>query len=275
MNDFAILKKQAIHVRQKIISAADYCYEKVHWGSSLSCVEILLSLIADVSNWTKKDVKNNERDMIIVSKGHVALAYYSVMEECGLLNEKFIEKFQKNGSRYPEELVKDSVLKTECTTGSLGLGLPYAVGVALRNNRKGHGNRIFCLVGDGECDEGSIWEAVMLASQLRLNNLTLVIDLNGLQADGETKEIIDWSGMENIFHAFGWKARKVDGHNFEELHSALTEKNKVPSVVIAKTVKGKGISFMENDFAWHDQVLNKDLLQKAKEEVGLSSVAAK
>ena len=112
----------------------------------------------------------------------------------------------------------------------------------------------------------------MLASQLKLDNLTLIIDLNGLQADGETKKIIDWSGIEAIFNAFGWKTRKVNGHNFEELRLALIEKSKVPSVVIAETIKGKGISFMENDFSWHDQVLNKDLLQKAKEEVGLNSV---
>lgn len=272
MKDFLFLKKQAMHVRQRIISAADYCNEKVHWGSSLSCVEILLSLMSDVSNLTKKNVENNDRDIIIVSKGHAALAYYAVMEECGLLEGNFIADYQKNGSKYPEELVKDESLNIECSTGSLGIGLPYAVGVAIQGKRKGDMKRIFCLVGDGECDEGSIWEAIMLASQLKLDNLTLIIDLNGLQADGETKKIIDWSGIEAIFNAFGWKTRKVNGHNFEELRLALIEKSKVPSVVIAETIKGKGISFMENDFAWHDQVLNKHLLQKAKEEVGLSSV---
>ena len=225
-----------------------------------------------VTNLTKKNIENKDRDIIIVSKGHAALAYYAVMEECGLLEENFIADYQKNGSKYPEELVKDESLRIECSTGSLGMGLPYAVGVAIREKRKGEKKRIFCLVGDGECDEGSIWEAVMLASQLKLGNLTLIIDLNGLQADGETKEIIDWSGMGAIFNSFGWKTRNVNGHNFEKLHLALIEKSEVPTVVIAETVKGKGISFMENDFAWHDQVLNKHLLQKAKEEVGLSSV---
>ena len=265
------LEKMAQNVRKKMISVADYCRNSlIHWGSSLSCVEILLSVIGDVSNISNVDREDKSRDLLIISKGHAALAYYAVLEECGLLEKTFAEEYQKNGSRYTEELTINPDLMIECSTGSLGLGLPYAVGLAIKDKREGNdGRRIFCLVGDGECDEGSNWEAVMLASQQHLDNLTLIVDRNGLQLDGDTELILSQANLSNRLGAFDWKVKEAEGHDFKSLREGLLMKQEKPLAVIAHTVKGKGISFMENDFSWHEKNLQGKLLQRAKEEVGL------
>ena len=269
MKETEHLQNMARNVRRKIITTADYCHEKVHWASSLSCVEILLSIICDHSNISDSGVEAQRRDLLIVSKGHAALAYYAALEECGLLTQSFVPEYQKNGSRYPEELVKDEGLFIECPTGSLGLGLPFAVGLAIRNKRRGSCQRIFCVTGDGECNEGSNWEAMMLASQMGLDNLSLIVDRNGLQLDGSTEAILSCANLPNRLRAFGWSAREANGHDFAALHDALMPEPGTPQAVVAYTVKGKGISFMENDFTWHDRKLSGDLLRLAKAEVGL------
>lgn len=269
MKEIEHLENMARNVRRRIITTADHCHEKVHWASSLSCVEILLSIICDHSNISDSDIETQRRDSLIVSKGHAALAYYAVLEECGLLTQSFVPEYQKNGSRYPEELVKDEGMFIECSTGSLGLGLPFAVGLAIRNKRRGSRKRIFCVTGDGECNEGSNWEAIMLASQMGLDNLSLVVDRNGLQLDGSTESILDCTNLLNRLRAFGWFAHEADGHDFIALHDALRPEPGAPQAVIAHTVKGKGISFMENDFTWHDRKLSGNLLRMAKDEVGL------
>lgn len=267
--DWALYKERAKRIRQKIISAADYCHEKVHWASSLSCVEILLYIMSNASNFADKSIDHKDRDVLIVSKGHAALAQYAVMEELELIKDNFVETYQKNGSNYPEELMKDEKMCIECSTGSLGLGLPYAVGMAVYAKRRNIRKKIFCVMGDGECDEGSVWEAIMLASQQKLDNLYLVVDLNGLQADGDTNEIISWANIQKQIEAFGWNVLYADGHDFNDLDKAFHVVKDRPAAIIAKTVKGKGISFMENDFTWHDRILDKDLLKQAKMESGL------
>lgn len=268
-SDLAIYKEQAKHVRQKIISIADYCHERVHWASSLSCVEILVYIMSGASNFTDKEVRDEERDVLIVSKGHAALAQYAVMCELGLIGEEFVELYQKNGSNYPEELVKDKSLYVECSTGSLGMGLPYAIGMAIFTKRRGIRKKIFCVMGDGECDEGSVWEAIMLASQQKLDNVFLIIDLNGLQADGDTDDIISWRNIERQLKEFGWNVSSVEGHDFNELSTSFKSITGKPTAIIARTVKGKGISFMENDYLWHDRILNKKFLEQAKMEIGI------
>ncbi|MEY8430300.1 transketolase [Lachnospiraceae bacterium 48-42] len=262
-------KEHAKHVRQKIISVADYCHERVHWASSLSCVEILVYIMSGASNFADKKVHSEKRDVLIVSKGHAALTWYAVMSELELIEEDFVKQYQQNGSNYPEELVKDKSLHIECSTGSLGLGLPYAVGMAITAKRRGSNKKIFCVMGDGECDEGSVWEAVMLAAQQKLDNVFLIIDLNGLQADGNTDDIISWRNIQNQFREFGWNALSIDGHDFNELDASFKGVADKPTVVIARTIKGKGISFMENDYLWHDRVLDKNFLEQAKMEIGI------
>lgn len=269
MVELESLKDMAQSVRRRMIGVADHCRGKIHWGSSLSCVEILLSVIGDASNMTDGAVEPEQRDTLIISKGHAALAYYAVLEEVGLLTRPFAESFQKYGTEFTEELEVNKELFIECSTGSLGLGLPFAVGLAIRCRKEGNNKRIFCVVGDGECDEGSNWEAAMLASQLGLDNITLIVDRNGLQADGNTESILSWSHMPERFRAFGWRAIEADGHDFASLREALSAKREEPLAVIANTVKGRGISFMENDFAWHEKVLVGDNLRQAKAEVGI------
>ncbi len=268
-SDLILHKEQALKVRQKIIQVGEYCKEKVHWASSLSCVEILIYIMTEISNCANSRIPNECKDVVVVSKGHAALAQYAVMNELGLINEEFIELYQKNGSSYPEELVKDEKLGIECSTGSLGLGLPYCVGMAIYFLRRRKDRRIFCIAGDGECDEGSVWEAIMLAGQHRLNNLFFVVDFNGLQADGNTDNIISWKNMQKQIESFGWNVLIADGHDFTELDLAFSAISEKPTAIIAKTIKGKGISFMENDYSWHDRALSKELLKRAKMEIGL------
>ncbi len=269
MTEIENLVKMAQNVRRTMVSVADYCNNAIHWGSSLSCVEILLSIVSDISNISTAGIEDREKDILVVSKGHAALAYYAVLEECGLLKHPFVEEYQKNGSQYSEELTMNEELLIKCSTGSLGLGLPFAAGLAIRGKREGRDGRIYCVVGDGECDEGSLWEAVMLSAQLKLDNLALVVDRNRLQLDGDTESIISQSALPDRLAAFGWKVEKANGHDFASLRAAFSAGKETPLAVIADTVKGKGISFMENDFTWHEKVLQGKLLCTARGEVGL------
>lgn len=255
------------NIRRNIIRVAENCSGKVHWGSSLSCVEILYTIYGITSNIAQKNVDENDEDVIIISKGQAALAMYATMYEVGLIDDSFITQFQKNGGDYPEEITENRNMKIPCSTGSLGVGLPYAVGVALKKKMKKYGGDVYVLVGDGECDEGSIWEAVMLAAHYKLNNIVLIVDCNGLQADGETRDILNLDKLPEKFQSFGWDTIEVDGHSCIEIKDAYCKKADKPFVIIAHTVKGKGISFMENDFTWHDKILNKELLIQAKREV--------
>lgn len=265
------MEKMASNIRKMIVNAAEHCNGSIHWGGCLSCIEILLSIIADNSNILSLNngVELDKRDALVISKGHVGLAYYTVLEEVGILNHSFADEFQKNGSQFTEELTMNQELSIECSTGSLGIGFPYAVGLALRSQKKGYMNRVYCVVGDGECDEGSIWEALMLSSQLKLTNLILVVDRNGLQLDGDTRDILDLTNLPDRIASFGWIVREVNGHDFDELRDALLTPRTAPLAVIANTIKGKGISFMENNYIWHDKVLSGKNLESAKEEVGL------
>ena len=247
-------------IRQKMVGVTDFCKGKIHWGSSLSCVEILNILY---------DRYIDENTELIVSKGHAALALYTVMNIHGKLSDECFSHFQENGGIYPEEITLNEQMRIPCSTGSLGLGLPYVVGMALAMKRENTGRRVFVVSGDGECDEGSVWESVMFANQMKIDNVVLIIDYNHLQADGRTDDIIDFGVFEEKFKVFGWAAKTVNGHDYAELVDAIDwicNEGK-PGVIIAETIKGKGISFMENDFTWHDRVLDRDWLERAKEEV--------
>lgn len=263
------VSERSFHIRQNIIRTADYCKGKVHWGSSLSCVEILNVLYGLVLNLSEKNTYQ-DRDKIIVSKGQAALSVYLAMQENGLLSDDVLGKYQKNGTVYSEELTMCEALDIPCSTGSLGLGLPFGVGLALAAKRKGYAYRVYVVCGDGECDEGSVWEAALAAAHYQLDNLVLVVDHNHLQADGAVKDIMDLNSLQKKFEAFGWNSRQVNGHCEKELFEALTQEEKgKPHAVIAETVKGKGISFMENEFMWHDHVLDGALQEQAKREVGI------
>lgn len=263
------LSKRTMSVRRRMVDVGSYCQKPIHWGGSLSCVEMLVYLLYRIRIQSGRK-EAGMADDLIVSKGHAALAYYSALAEFGMCYPDFARDYQGDGSVYTEELTKNQELGILCATGSLGIGLPYALGRAVRQKKKGCLEcNVYCIMGDGELDEGSVWEAVMLASQLNLDNLVLFIDLNGMQSDGETDHILSWQNVKERFSTFGWLAKSVDGHDLSAIDEAFDEHRDAPLVIICHTTKGKGISFMENQAVWHDRLLRGEWLEKARKEVSL------
>lgn len=258
------LKEEALQTRKRILGLAlKSGASGSHLGGSLSLVEILTSLYETVNI-----SKDETRDRVILSKGHGALALYTVLEKKGLMSPELVDSFETNGTHLFAHASRDVEHGIEFSGGSLGLGISYAMGVALACKTNSLNNHIYVVVGDGECNEGIFWESIMTAHKFELDNMTIIVDNNGLQADGFTKEIIDLSPIDTKFTAFGLKAVTIDGHDMESISRALTlrEQGK-PVVIIANTIKGKGISFMENEAAWHHGVLNQKKYDKAMEEL--------
>ncbi len=270
--DAEVFKERANRIRRRMVSVADYSNNSIHWASSLSCVEILLYMMVYKANtYLDNSCDELDRDIIIDSKGHTAIALYSVLAEIGVVPEDFVEKFQGDGSIYTEEIEVNKELKIFCSTGSLGIGLPFAVGKAFKDKIENRQRSVYCLMGDGECNEGSVWEAVAFANQHKLSNLTVVIDRNHMQLDGMTKDILEFHDMEGIFRAFGWQVQVADGYDCLSLDKAFNyeSEQETPNVIIVETVKGRGISFMENNPEWHDRSLERDNLVQAKKELNM------
>ena len=216
--------------------------------------ELLAVLYAGVLRVRPNDPEWPERDRFILSKGHASAAYYAVLAECGFFPLDWLDTFYQNGSRLAGHVTRGPVPGIEVSTGSLGHGLPIAAGMALTAKRDARTHRVFCLLSDGECDEGSTWESMLFARQHKLDNLIAIVDYNKIQSLGTVKEVMDLEPFASKWIAFGWAVREVDGHSVREVYAALSqapfESNK-PTCVIAHTVKGKGISFMENNLLWH------------------------
>lgn len=236
-----------------------------HLGGSLSAVEILNALYNSGINTNPCD---ESRDRVILSKGHSALALYCVLESKGILSKEEAETFEQNGTVLSAHARRDVQKGIEFSGGSLGLGISFAIGVALACKDKGLNNRIYVLLGDGECDEGLVWESVMAAVNYKLDNLVFIVDCNGLQSDGFTAEVMDLSPLENRFGGFGCEVVSVDGHSMSELDGAYSLKPcGRPLAIVAHTVKGKGVSFMENRPDWHHGTLSQAQYEQALEEV--------
>jgi len=244
-----------------------------HPGGSLSCVEILSVLynkIMFVPHEWRQSPDFDKRDRFILSKGHASAALYSVLARKGFFSPDELMTFRKLGTRLQGHPSTRTKLEgVEVCTGSLGQGLSMAVGVALAlklNNNPAH---VYVLAGDGEMQEGSVWEALMSASHKNLDNLTLIIDKNNLQIDGDTDEVKSLEPLDKKLEAFGWSVKTVDGHNEAELETALKEArdSKKLCAVIANTIKGKGVSFMEDNAGWHGKAPNDDELKRALEEL--------
>ena len=225
-----------------------------HVGSSLSMVELLAVLYGKVLRVRPAQPAWPDRDRFILSKGHGCAAYYAVLAETGFFPLDWLDTFYRNGSRLAGHATHTHVPGIEISTGSLGHGLSVATGMALAAKRDVKPYRVFCLLSDGECDEGSTWEPVLFAPQHKLDNLVAIVDYNKIQSLGTVKEVMDLAPFADKWRAFGWAVREVDGHNLAEIEMALSqipfEPNK-PSCLIAHTVKGKGVSFMENKLLWH------------------------
>lgn len=237
-----------------------------HVGGSLSAVEILAVLFHNVLRRDIDDFCN--RDRFILSKGHASLALYCALESAGLLTKEEVDTFEQNGSHYTAHAKKDITKGLEFSGGSLGLGMSYAVGVAEALKEKGSPARVFVLLGDGECNEGIIWESLMFAKHRSLNNLTVIVDHNHLQADGPIETVLDTKDIAAKFTAFGYNTQTVDGHNTAEIKAAFDNLMKgTPNAIIAETVKGKGVSFMENKTNWHFASLPESKYKKAMSEL--------
>jgi transketolase len=241
-----------------------------HIGSALSMTDILAVLYFDLLNILPSDSKNENRDIFILSKGHACVSLYATLGLKGFFDLKDLETYGLNGSNFMNH-ISHKVSGVEFSTGSLGHGLPFATGVALGKKIKNQSNKIFVVVGDGELDEGSNWEALLFASHHKLDNLSIVVDYNNLQSLSTVKETLNLEPLANKFEAFGCNVYSVDGHNHLELYDvfkkSINNSSDKPTVIIANTIKGKGVSYMENKVKWHYSTPNQDELMQALNEI--------
>ena len=255
-------KKIAQKARKSVLDMI-YKAQTSHIGSNFSCIDILSVLynIADIDKEMRED-----RDRIVVSKGWAAAAVYYFLSEKGIIPEEDLKEYCQKGSRYIG-LVEPSVRGIEAAGGSMGFGLPFGVGFALAKKAKKEKGKSYVLMSDGEMDCGTTWESALIANHNSLDNLVVIIDCNGLQGMGEVKKILDIDPLKEKWQAFGWQVKEIDGHDFEQIHQALVANSDKPLAILAKTIKGKGVSFMENDNLWHYKAPSEEEYKKAMEEL--------
>lgn len=268
MKDLERLKKEAWQIRRDILIMLEKAGSG-HSGGSLSCVEILVALYYYKLRHNPRHPSWEERDRFVLSKGHCCPALYTVLAHQGYFPREELLTFRKLSSRLQGHAYK-GVPGVEASTGSLGQGLSIANGMAIAAKGDGKKTRVFCLLGDGEMDEGQVWEAAMTASFRKLDNVCAIVDLNHIQQDGWTREIKDLQPVGEKWKACGWLVTEADGHDLDALVQALDRAEKVeskPAVIIAHTVKGKGVSFMENNPEWHGKAPNRQQLEQALREL--------
>lgn len=258
------IQMAALHMRKNALKMAFECGSNAHLGGGLSMIDILAVLYGEVMNCADKTIAYDKKDKFILSKGHGVLGLYTALAEFKLFEESLLSTFQKNGSDLIAHPVMNLELGIESSNGSLGQGFSMAVGLALAAKKKHKDYKTYVICGNGECNEGSIWEAAMSAVNFELDNLTVIVDNNKLQSDGLSCEIMKVSEMKDIFSAFGFHVISVDGHDIEALlHAVSLHCPNKPKAIIADTVKGKGISFMENNNAWHHNRLTESQYKQA------------
>ena len=268
--DIAALKVKALQIRREILETLHRAGSG-HPGGSLSSVEILLSLYEYKMNHRPSDPTWEDRDRLIISKGHITPGIYVILAHYGYFPKEELKTFRKLGSRLQGHVYR-AVPGIEFNTGSLGHGLAVANGLALGARMLKKTFKVYCLLGDGEIQEGSIWEAAMNASHQKIDNLCAIVDYNKVQENGPTNEIKNLEPLAKRWESFGWHALEVNGHDFKAIIKALDKFNTVkgkPTVMIAHTVKGKGVSFMEGKAAWHGKAPNDDQLKEALAELQL------
>lgn len=264
-------KRIATLVRKKLVQM-HAASGSSHIGSSLSVVDILVAMYFNILRISPRDPCNRNRDRLILSKGHAASALYATLAQAGFFSEKILNNYCSDGTSLAGHSTKSCAPAVEVSTGSLGHGLSMGIGMALAARYDKRSYRVFVILSDGECQEGSVWEAAMFASQHKLDNLIAVIDYNKIQALGRVKEVVDLEPFVKKWSSFGWRTKEIDGHNFNDIIAALKKmplvKNK-PSVIIAHTIKGKGISFMEDKLLWHYRSPRREELEDALRELDL------
>ncbi len=240
-----------------------------HIGGVLSEADIIAVLYTDILNVNKDDPKMKERDRFVLSKGHTGVAVYAALAECGFFDTKLLDTYGDNGSIFSCHISHKNVPGIEVSTGSLGHGCGMACGMAMHAKKRGRNYKVYTVVGDGECNEGSVWEMAMLAAQHKLDNFTVVVDRNNMQAMGFCNDIINMDPLEDRWKAFGWHVISVEnGHDHDSLREAFKADNEgKPKVIIAHTIKGKGVSFMENELLWHYRDPQGEFYEKARTEL--------
>ena len=247
------LQNHAINIRKNIIKMITES-KSGHPGGSLSAVEILTYLYFEEMNINENNLDSKERDYFVLSKGHAAPVLYATLSERGFIKEEELMTLRKIGSKLQGHPDSKKIKSIDISTGSLGQGLSNAVGLAIGAKMDNDNSRVYTLLGDGELQEGLVWEAVMSAAHYKLDNLIVFVDYNKLQIDGNNEDVMGLKPLDKKFESFGWNVITIDGHDFKEIEKALSDArsiDKKPTVIIANTVKGKGVSFMENNAGWH------------------------
>jgi transketolase len=237
-----------------------------HIGSALSAVDVISVLYASVLRFDPSRPDWPDRDRFILSKGHGCTALYGALAECGFFPMEWLDTYYQDGTSLPGHATHKYVPGIEVSTGSLGHGLPLSTGMALVGKRDNRPYRVFCILSEGDCDEGSTWEAALFAGHHRLDNLTAIVDYNKIQSFGRVKDVLDLDPLADKWRSFGWATREIDGHDFTQIGDALTEapfEKGRPTCIVAHTVKGKGIGFMEDKLEWHYRAPKGELLEVA------------
>jgi transketolase len=266
------LERVARRLRAKLVEMS-HAGEAPHLGSALSCADLLVALYWGVLRIDPQTPKDPARDRFILSKGHAAKALYATLAFRGFFPESELATFNEDGSRLPEHPSLDCVPGVEAATGSLGHGLSLALGMALAGRIRGLDYRCMVLLSDGECEEGSVWEAAMFAPAHKLDRVTVLVDYNKWQATGRSNESMALAPLVDKWRAFGWDACEVDGHDLGAIVEAVRrplDGAGRPRAIVAHTVKGKGVSFMEDDNNWHYRIPTADEVARARAELGQS-----
>jgi transketolase len=263
------LERKAKEARKELVETLVKCGAG-HPGGALSSMDIMIALYFEVMNIDPKRPDWDDRDRFVLSKGHSSIGLYTTLYLKGMIDKATLLTFRQNGSKLSGHPDMRKVPGVEMSTGSLGHGLSVGAGMALAAKMDKKNYRVFVIVGDGESQEGSIWEAIMFAAHYKLDNLTVILDRNGIQIDGFTEKVMSLEPYVDKWKAFGWETREINGHSMAEIVPALKSvpftKGK-PSVILARTIKGKGVSFMENTNAWHGGAPKGDQAAQALREV--------
>ena len=277
--DIQKLEAEAKTIRRHIIESL-HCSGSGHPGGSLSCVEILVSLYFNHMKIDSSKPEWEERDRFVLSKGHAAPALYAALAERGYFPVAELKTLRKINSLLQGHPALRKTPGVDMTSGSLGQGISASVGIALASkiSSERFGKRrfnVYTLIGDGECQSGQVWEAAMAGAHYKLGHLTAILDYNGLQIDGPNEEIMGIAPIADKWQAFGWEVIEIDGHKIDEILDALNRANinpEKPAIIIARTVKGKGVSFMENQYEWHGKPITDEVYQKAMKELSAPSM---
>lgn len=257
-------------IRKKIYTIAHYAGGG-HMGGALSMADIISVLyFGGVLRYDPKNPLWSERDVFVLSKGHAAYALYAALALAGFFSEEELKRVGRPGSSFGEHPKRNEIPGVEASTGALGHGLSFGIGIAYANKVDRSTSHTYVVLGDGECQEGSIWEAALSAPTLKLDNLTVIVDHNKLQAMDELENIVQMKPFAEKWRSFGWNVVEIDGHNFEEIRTALLiRKKEKPTLIVAHTIKGKGVSFMEGKPLWHFRMPNEKELPVLMKELGI------